>query len=101
MLGKTIPKKVRGQLTGWSASAAGLLTIGVGFVLMTPVARLGETDLIGLLLVGAGLLWVFAAAIYSLVGEYPGETGGGAQRCRGTGKAETAPHRANRSAASS
>ena len=77
VLGKTIPKKVRGQLNGWSASAAGLLTIGVGLVLMTPVARLGETDLIGVLLVGAGLLWVLAAALYSRVGEYPGETGGG------------------------
>ena len=77
VLGKTIPKKIRGQLTGWSASAAGLLTIGVGAVLMSPAARLGETNLIGLLLVGAGLLWVLAAAVFSLVGESPGETGGG------------------------
>ena len=77
VLGKTIPKKVRGQLTGWSASAAGLLTIGIGIVLMSPAARTGETDLIGALLVGAGLLWVVAAAIYSRVAEYPGETGGG------------------------
>ena len=76
VLGKTIPKKIRGQLTGWSASAAGLLTIGVGVVLMMPVGRLGETELIGALLVGAGLLWVIAAAVYSLVAEYPGETGG-------------------------
>lgn len=77
VIGKTIPKKVRGQLTGWSASAAGLVTVGVGVVLMSPMARLGQTDLIGALLVGAGLLWVIAAAVYSLVGEYPGETGGG------------------------
>jgi len=77
VLGKTIPKRVRGQLTGWSASAAGLLTIGVGIVLMMPAANIGETDLIGLLLVGAGLLWVLAAVVYSLVAEYPGETGGG------------------------
>jgi sugar phosphate permease len=77
VLGKTIPKRVRGQLTGWSASAAGLLTIGVGIVLMTPAASVGETDLIGLLLVGAGLLWVLAAVVYSLVAESPGETGGG------------------------
>jgi hypothetical protein len=76
VIGKTIPKKVRGQLTGWSASAAGLLAIGVGVVLMQPVAGVGDTNLIGALLVGAGLLWVLAAAIYSLVGEYPGETGG-------------------------
>jgi small-conductance mechanosensitive channel len=77
VLGKTIPKKVRGQLTGWSASLAGLLTVGVGVVLMSPVARIGETNLIGWLLVGAGLLWVIAAIVYSFVVEYPGETGGG------------------------
>jgi hypothetical protein len=77
VLGKTIPKRIRGQLTGWSAGAAGLLTIGVGIVLMLPMARLGDTELIAALLVGAGLLWVLAAAVYSLVSEYPGETGGG------------------------
>lgn len=77
VLGKTIPKRVRGRLTGWSASAAGVLTVGVGFVLMMPTVTSSETDLIGALLVGAGLLWVIAAAVYSLVAEYPGETGGG------------------------
>ena len=76
VLGKTIPKKIRGQLTGWSASAAGLLTIGVGIVLMLPVAGADDTRLIGVLLVAAGFLWVFAAAVFSLVGEYRGETGG-------------------------
>jgi hypothetical protein len=76
VLGKTIPKKIRGQLTGWSASAAGLLTIGVGIVLMLPVARADDTRLIGALLVAAGFLWVLAAAVFSLVGEYRGETGG-------------------------
>ena len=77
VLGKTIPRKIRGQLTGWSAGAAGLLTIGVGIVLMSPAAELDDTDRIGTLLVGAGLLWLVAAAVYSLVGEYAGETGGG------------------------
>lgn len=77
VLGKTIPKRVRGQLNGWSASAAGGVTIVVGVVLMTPALKLGETNLIGALLVGAGLLWVAAAAVYSLVNEHAGETGGG------------------------
>jgi hypothetical protein len=77
VIGKTIPKRVRGQLTGWSASAAGLLSIGVGIVLMFPVSGRNDTNLIGALLVGAGLLWFIAAAVYSLVGEYAGETGGG------------------------
>lgn len=86
VLGKTIPKKARGQLNGWSASAAGGVTIAVGVVLMTPTMKLGETDLIGALLVAAGLLWVIAAAIYSLVGEYPGETGGGRSIVEALGK---------------
>ena len=77
VLGKTIPKKVRGRLTGWSASAAGIVTIGIGFVLMAPLAQTDETGLIGALLIGAGLLWIVAAAVFSLVREYPGETGGG------------------------
>ena len=76
VLGKTVPKKIRGQLTGWSASAAGLLTIGVGIVLMSPLGTVEDIFLIGALLVGAGLLWVVAAGVYALVAEYPGETGG-------------------------
>ena len=86
VLGKTIPKRVRGQLTGWSASAAGGVTIAVGVVLMMPAVKLGETELIGALLVAAGLLWVVAAAIYSRVGEYPGETGGGRSAVEALGK---------------
>ncbi|MBT8083274.1 MAG: MFS transporter [Gammaproteobacteria bacterium] len=76
VLGKTVPKKIRGQLNGWSASAAGLLTIGVGIVLMSSVSEIGDTALIGALLIGAGLLWVLAAAVFSFVAEYPGESGG-------------------------
>ena len=86
VLGKTIPKKVRGQLTGWSASAAGLLTIGVGIVLMMPMVRLDERGLIGVLLIGAGLLWIGAAGIFSLVEEHPGETGGGRSAVEGLKK---------------
>lgn len=77
VLGKTIPKKNRGQLTGWSASAAGLVSMGVGIVLMMPGAAQYETSFLGLLLVMAGFLWLIAAAIYGFVPEYSGETGGG------------------------
>jgi hypothetical protein len=77
VLGKTIPKRVRGQLTGWSASAAGLVTIAVGIILMLPVSDLVDTALIGILLLIAGSLWVAAAAVYSRVDEFAGETGGG------------------------
>ena len=76
VLGKTIPKKTRGQLTGWSASAAGLVSIAVGIVLMSPFSGVGDAALIGALLLVAGALWILAAALFSLVAEYPGATDG-------------------------
>ena len=77
VLGKTIPKPKRGQLTGWSASLAGAVAIGVGIVLMMPGAgRLGEA-MLGLLLMLAGALWLLASLVYAQVPEQPGETGGG------------------------
>ncbi len=77
VLGKTIPRTKRGQLTGWSASAAGLLGIGIGVILMLPMAEQFDEHFLGWLLFGAGALWLIAAAIYSRVEEYAGETGGG------------------------
>ncbi|MEJ2382771.1 MAG: MFS transporter [Xanthomonadales bacterium] len=76
VMGKTIPKPKRGQLTGWSASLAGAVSIGVGIVLMMPdEGRLGEA-MLGLLLMLAGALWLLASLIYAQVPEQPGETGG-------------------------
>jgi hypothetical protein len=77
VLGKTIPKARRGQLTGWSASAAGLVTAAVGFALMLPNAGGGERGVLGGLLFAAGGLWMVAAASYSRIQEFPGETDGG------------------------
>ena len=76
VIGKTIPKPKRGQLNGWSAGAAGLLTVGVGVLMMIPMpGRIDETFL-GFLLISSGLLWLVAAGVYARVPEYPGETGG-------------------------
>ena len=77
VLGKTIGKASRGQLTGWSAGMAGLVTVGIGVVLMAPAAGALDARILGLLLMGAGLLWLVAAAIYAQVPEYPGATDGG------------------------
>ncbi len=77
VLGKTIPKNQRGQLTGWSASAAGLVSVAVGVGLILPVAGRLDEALLGVLLLAAGLLWLVAAAIYARVPEPVGETGGG------------------------
>ncbi len=77
VLGKTVPKTRRGRLTGWSASAAGLLTIGVGAVLVMPALQSDDASLFGPLLVAAAATWVLAAIVFSLVREYRGETAGG------------------------
>jgi MFS family permease len=77
VVGKTIPKKQRGQVNGWSASGAGLITVvlGAGMLLF---ARREPTPLVyALLLASAGLLWLIAALTYALIREFPGETSHG------------------------
>ncbi|MGR8946740.1 MAG: MFS transporter [Gammaproteobacteria bacterium] len=77
VLGKTIPKGQRGQLNGWSASAAGFITIGLGFTLLV-AGPAGNSELIyGFGLIAAAALWVIAAAFYSRITEFAGETSGG------------------------
>ncbi len=86
VLGKTIPKPKRGQLNGWSASAAGLVSVGLGLFLMLPGAgRVGDA-LLGMLLIGAGSLWLIAAGIYAQLPEYPGETDGGRNALEALGR---------------
>lgn len=77
VLGKTVPKPRRGQLNGWSASAAGLLAVGIGVTLMLPAAANLAAASLGLLIIAAGLLWLLAAGIYAQITEHDGETGGG------------------------
>ena len=80
VLGKTIPKNKRGQLNGWSASGAGLLSVAVGVTLILATAESADVHILGFLLLCAGLLWILAAAIYTGIPETPGETGGGVRR---------------------
>jgi len=77
VLGKTVPKTRRGRVSGWSATLAGLITIGVGVSLMA--GGDGEIELSRwlVLLVIAAVLWVLAAATYAMVREYAGATEGG------------------------
>ncbi|WP_027852457.1 MFS transporter [Marinobacterium litorale] len=78
VIGKTIPKKQRGRLSGWSSSAAGLITLSLGALLLLNNAESLRPAHYGILLAGAGLLWIVAALIYARVREFPGETAGGA-----------------------
>ncbi|WP_432695495.1 MFS transporter [Marinobacterium sp. YM272] len=77
VIGKTIPKRQRGQLSGWSASAAGLITLGFGAALLLSDGSELQPVHYGILMAGAGCLWLIAALVYSRVKEYPGETSGG------------------------
>ena len=74
VLGKTIPKAKRGQTTGWSASAAGLVTLGLGAFLIWGVGQSGDVTFYGTLVLIAAGLWVVAAGIYARIEEFEGET---------------------------
>lgn len=78
VVGKTIPKKQRGRLSGWSSSLAGLITLVLGILLLTGSSTALEPGHYGLLLAGGGALWLIAALLYGRIREFPGETQGGA-----------------------
>lgn len=82
VLGKTIPKGRRGQLTGWSASAAGLVTVGAGLALLTRAEPESGGRFYGFALIGGATLWILAAALYGRIREFPGETEGGRDAIR-------------------
>ncbi|WP_105254119.1 MFS transporter [Pseudoalteromonas sp. T1lg75] len=76
VLGKTIPKKQRGGVSGYAASAAGFATITFGLGLWY-FQRHGDKASV-LIALGAGaLMWVLAALVYAKIDEYPGATEGG------------------------
>lgn len=77
VLGKTIPKQRRGRLTGFSASGAGLVTIGAGGALLVPRVDALGTHAFGGVLAAAGLVWFAAALVFARIEEFPGETAGG------------------------
>lgn len=76
VLGKTVSKRRRGALMGWSAAFGGLGVLIVGVLLGTAV---GETSLglFALLLGGAGVLWLLAMLAFARINEQPGATEGG------------------------
>jgi MFS family permease len=74
VLGKTVPPKRRGRLTGWSASGAGLVAILVGLALLLPSTRFDDPRAYGGLLIAAGLLWITGGLVFSRISEDAGET---------------------------
>lgn len=77
VLGKTVPKTRRGRVSGWSAFLAGLITIGIGVVLLIDGQQSDDKTIYLVLLTVAGGLWLMAAASYGLIREFPGATAGG------------------------
>lgn len=77
VLGKTVPKTRRGRVNGWSEFLAGLVTIGVGILLLLELREPGDMATYLLLLAIAGGLWLVASATYALIREFPGATEGG------------------------
>ncbi len=76
VVGKTIPRRRRGQLSGWAASAAGFLAITVGFALGRVQGDQWDGAVLALLLLAAAGLWLLAAVGFAVIREEPGETGG-------------------------
>lgn len=77
VLGKTVSKSRRGILMGWSASLSGLAVLALGLWMgATDMEESGLSLFAGLLVTG-GLLWLVAAAFFTLIYEQPGATEGG------------------------
>ncbi|SBT16864.1 Major Facilitator Superfamily protein [Marinomonas gallaica] len=75
ILGKTIPKSERGQVTGLSASAAGLVTIGIAVMMAVSYLYDWHTSayFVWGLVLGA-VLWLLSALIFSKVEETKSDT---------------------------
>ena len=76
VLGKTVSKATRGTASGSAGTlaAAGVLLAGAAFSLgWLPT----EIEVVAILLMLAGLLWLFAAGLFAALNEEPGATGGG------------------------
>ena len=69
VLGKTVPKRLRGQTTGWSSSAAGLAACAVGALLLLWRPDSRNLAVILSLLAAAGATWLIATAVYGLLHE--------------------------------
>ena len=77
VLGKTVPKTRRGRVSGWSEFLAGLVTIGVGTLLLLDLREPGDMATYLILLAIAAGLWLLAAGTYAMIREFPGATEGG------------------------
>ncbi|TVQ48967.1 MAG: MFS transporter [Gammaproteobacteria bacterium] len=76
--GKTVSKTRRGSVSGYASSAAGVVSLLVGGWLHFGGTESQSLAVFAWLLIGAGVLWLFAAVVYAQVLEPEGATEGGA-----------------------
>jgi hypothetical protein len=98
VLGKTIPKTRRERVNGFSASLAGVATLGIGGLMVAVGADDQNVTTFAVLLGAAATMWWIASGLSSRIVEAPGETeGGGNALAEAIGKAgllvEDAPFR--------
>jgi hypothetical protein len=77
LIGKTIPKTRRGRLSGLATTAAGTITLAVGFFFLLNRPEGFATREFAVLLIIACGLWLIAAGFMARLGELPGATSGG------------------------
>lgn len=78
VLGKTIPKRRRGRLSGLGATLSGVGAVLLGLYMGTVRHDTDSPAFYVALLCAAALLWVVAAITYASIREFTGETQGGA-----------------------
>jgi MFS family permease len=77
VLGKTVSKTRRGRLMGYSAAAAGVVTLLIGAGVELFGAHAQGMEFFSLLLLAAATTWLLAVALFAAIVEAPGATEGG------------------------
>ncbi len=76
-LGKTVSKGRRGRVSGYAATASGLVASAVGLYLAISPEQARPDWLLYAILLAAGATWMAAAAAFMSIDETPGATEGG------------------------
>ncbi|MGQ0572813.1 MAG: hypothetical protein ACT4RN_01270 [Pseudonocardia sp.] len=77
VVGKTVPKPVRGRLLGMRATAGGVATLVVGVALQATLGADTSRGVFVALLLAAAVLWVAGSVLFAFTREVPGATDGG------------------------
>jgi MFS family permease len=82
VIGKTVPKTRRGRLTGFTTAVGGLLTLALGGAMAGVFSGDPSYEVLALILLLAGGLWIGASGVYGSISESPGATDGGKDAIR-------------------